>query len=94
MASITYLARSFYFFFPTTKVDMPLPLSIYNPQSQTTVTSANPEVGFNSSTYGGNVLGSGSTSTSGSAATGQLSTILIYGAIGLFAIWILQRIGE
>lgn len=71
---------------------MPLSgLSVNNPQEQLSESQITPTVTGPSINYGGNVIGSGSTSTSQSTLP---SNILIIGAIVLFVIFILQRIGE
>lgn len=76
---------------------MPLSgLSVNNPQEQNPITLTNPAQTVGGATYGGNVLGSGSTATSGGGTPNTLgvSTILLYGALALLAIWILRRLEE
>lgn len=69
---------------------MPLSgLSINNPQEQNPIASTPVSLGTGAITFGGNVLGSGSTATSGSPS---FSNILFYGALALGAIWIFQRL--
>jgi hypothetical protein len=69
---------------------MAVPLSINNPQEQLTSVPVTNTFGPITSTFGGNVIGGGSTSTSG--ASTDFSTILLYGAIALFGVWILKKI--
>jgi hypothetical protein len=68
---------------------MPIGLNVNNPQEENPEASV-PISTANSFTFGGNALGSGaSTSTTGEP---DFSTILLYGAIGLAAVWILKRV--
>ena len=70
---------------------MPLSgLSVNNPQEQLTSNPITTDFGAISVTYGGNVIGGGSTSTEGAAS--DFSTILLYGIIGLVIIFIFQRL--
>ncbi len=65
-------------------------VSVNNPQEQLSEQEVPVTTGENSYVFGGNALGAGaSTSTSGSPS---FSTILLYGACGLAAVWILKRI--
>lgn len=65
-------------------------VSVNNPQEQLSEQSVPVSSGNDTFTFGGNALGSGaSTSTTG---TTPFSTILLYGAIGLAAVWVLKRI--
>lgn len=72
---------------------MPLGLNINNPQEENPLAAVSPTVTLGNNTFGGNVLGGGSSSTSASS-DGEVSTILIYGVLGLGAIWILQRLDQ
>lgn len=70
---------------------MPLSgVSVNNPQEQNPIAST-PTTISNSYEFGGNVLGSGSSSTSGIPS---FSNIILYGVLALAAIWIFQRIEE
>jgi hypothetical protein len=70
---------------------MPLSgISVNNPQEQNPISENPISTTGNDITFGGNALGSGaSTATSGSPT---FSTILLYGAIALVVIFILQRL--
>jgi hypothetical protein len=70
---------------------MPIGLNVDNPQSQVSEPVASTSTG--GITFGGNVLGGGSTSTTPTSDL-SFSTILLYGAIALVVIWILKKIGS
>jgi hypothetical protein len=69
---------------------MPLSgVSVNNPQEQVSTPTA--ETGAIDVSYGGNALGSGAaTATSASSGT-ELSTILLYGALGLGAVFLIKQ---
>lgn len=73
---------------------MPLGLNINNPQEENPTLVSTPSIG--PVTYGGNVLGSGSSATQGgaqsTASTPDFNTILTYGVIALFAVFVIQRL--
>lgn len=73
-------------------MSMPLGLNINNPQEENPISDNPVSTTGPSIVFGGNALGSGaSTATSGAP---NFSTILLYGAIGLFLIWLLQRLED
>ena len=72
---------------------MPIGLTVNNPQEQNPVAALTPTAGGPSITFGGNLIGSGSTSTTASNQS-DLSTILTYGAIGLFIVLILDHLDK
>jgi hypothetical protein len=69
---------------------MPIGLNVDNPQSQVSEPIATTSTG--GITFGGNVIGSGSSSAS--ADSSSFSTILLYGAIALVIIFILKKLGS
>jgi hypothetical protein len=69
---------------------MALPLSINNPQTSEPISSANPTATGQTVTYAGNSIGG--TGGSASGGTTDLSTILVYGVVGLGIVFILKAI--
>lgn len=75
---------------------MPIGVNVDNPQEQQTSLPTDTATG--SIAFGGNINGSAGASTTATATTPgsslSFSTILLYGAIALVAIWILKKIGK
>jgi hypothetical protein len=70
---------------------MPIGLTVNNPQEENPVAAVSPTVTTGGVTYGGNALGAGAST---STTTSDISTILLYGAIGLAAVFLFQRLED
>lgn len=70
-------------------MSMPLGLNINNPQEENPIAAVSPSTTIGGVSYGGNAQGSGA-----SASSSDLSQILLYGAIGLALVWVVQRMED